>query len=369
MPETTWYVYDAGGQRLRKVTERQATGAAGEAAATPALKAQRVYLGGMFEIHRKYRGDGETVTLERATLHIADDKRRIALVETRTKGEEAGLPARSTRYQFSNHLGSSSLELDDSAQIISYEEYTPFGSTSYQIVRSRTEVSRKRYRFTGKERDKETGFYYHGARYYAPWLGRWASPDPAGLVDGPNLYAYVQNSPLTMSDPTGLWGWREVAVVAAVVVVGTVVSVATAGAAAPLAAAAVASIGLTGTAATVATGVAVGAVAGAVGGAAAGAAGETARQVVHGEDLDVGKSRAEPRASPLSGAPSVPPSRWPRRPWVPLPGQASAPRWPGPPAGSGRRLRSPAPRGPWLPEGGPLHSSRESGRPFGASAL
>ena len=41
------------------------------------------------------------------------------------------------RYQFGNHLGSASLELDDQAQIISYEEYTPYGSTSYQAVRSR----------------------------------------------------------------------------------------------------------------------------------------------------------------------------------------------------------------------------------------
>ena len=77
------------------------------------------------------------------------------------------------RYQFGNHLGSASLELDDQAQIISYEEYYPYGSTSYQAVRSQTEVSLKRYRYTGKERDEESGFNYQRARYYAPWLGRW----------------------------------------------------------------------------------------------------------------------------------------------------------------------------------------------------
>ena len=70
------------------------------------------------------------------------------------------------RYQFGNHLGSASLELDDQAQIISYEEYTPYGSTSYQAVRSQT-VTPERYRYTGKERDEENGLYYHGARYYA----------------------------------------------------------------------------------------------------------------------------------------------------------------------------------------------------------
>ena len=41
--------------------------------------------------------------------------------------------------------------------IISYEEYYPYGSTSYQAGRSAVEVSLKRYRYTGKERDEETG--------------------------------------------------------------------------------------------------------------------------------------------------------------------------------------------------------------------
>ena len=55
----------------------------------------------------------------------------------------------------------------------------PYGSTSYQAGRSVAEVSLKRYRYTGKERDEETGLNYHGARYYAPWLGRWTSCDPS----------------------------------------------------------------------------------------------------------------------------------------------------------------------------------------------
>ena len=44
-------------------------------------------------------------------------------------------------------------------QIISYEEYYPYGSTSYQAGRSAAEVSLKRYRYTGKERDEENGVY------------------------------------------------------------------------------------------------------------------------------------------------------------------------------------------------------------------
>jgi len=48
-----------------------------------------------------------------------------------------------------------------------YKEYHPFGTTSYRSGRTETEVSLKRYKYVGKERDDETGLYYYGARYYA----------------------------------------------------------------------------------------------------------------------------------------------------------------------------------------------------------
>ncbi len=197
-PETTWYVYDAGGQRVRKVTELQTV-----AGQTPTRMKERIYLGGL-EIYREYENDGATIKLERETLHIMDDEQRIALVETRTIDTEGGDPApqRLIRYQLGNHLGSTSLELDDQARVISYEEYYPYGSTSYQAVSSHTETP-KRYRYTGKERDEETGLCYHGARYYVCWLGRWTSPDPIGLLDGLNLYRFSQSNPVTFLDPNG----------------------------------------------------------------------------------------------------------------------------------------------------------------------
>jgi RHS repeat-associated protein len=193
-PETTYYAYDAAGERVRKVTDRAA--APGE---TPARRKERIYVGG-FEIYREYAHDGTTVTLERQTLPIHDDKQRIALVETRV--DSANDPSQIIRYQLGNHLGSVALELDQVADIISYEEYTPYGSTSYQAVRADTEAP-KRYRYTGKERDEESGFYYYGARYYAPWLGRWLSGDPVGIADDINLYCYVHCNPLMHVDPSG----------------------------------------------------------------------------------------------------------------------------------------------------------------------
>ncbi len=64
-------------------------------------------------------------------------------------------------------------------------------------------MSLKRYRYTGKERDEETGLYYHGARYYAPWVGGWVSYDPAGITDSTNLYWYARAAPASYVDYDG----------------------------------------------------------------------------------------------------------------------------------------------------------------------
>ncbi|MGH9474640.1 MAG: RHS repeat-associated core domain-containing protein, partial [Terriglobales bacterium] len=65
--------------------------------------------------------------------------------------------------------------------------------------------------FTGKPRDNSTGFDYFGARYYGSALGRFLTPDPAGLAavdpgnpQSWNRYAYALNNPVTNTDPTGL---------------------------------------------------------------------------------------------------------------------------------------------------------------------
>ncbi len=143
-----------------------------------------------------------------------DDKQRIALVETRTQGND-GSPAQLIRYQFGNHLGSASLELDDQAQIISYEEYYPYGSTTYQAVRSQTE-SAEAVSLHGQGAGRGERVYYHGARYYAPWLGRWISVDPAlwRLFDAQavtrmnarlplNPFMSMANNPITFVDIDG----------------------------------------------------------------------------------------------------------------------------------------------------------------------
>lgn len=188
---TAYYVYDAAGQRARKVVERAG-----------GLIQERFYLG-PFEIYRE-RNNGK-VALERETLHVMDDTRRIAIVETKTidDGAVVASPKPIIRYQLGNHLGSASLELDDTGGILSYEEYYPYGSTSYQAGSSAAEVSLKRFRYTGKERDDETALSYHGARYYAPWLGRWTAFDPIQIAGGINGFTYVEGNPICFHDPHG----------------------------------------------------------------------------------------------------------------------------------------------------------------------
>jgi RHS repeat-associated protein len=193
-----YFSYNGAGQRVHKVKIQGNT-----------IK-ERIYLGA-YEIYRERPTTG-AATLERRTLHVNDDTRRVALVETLTVGTAAngqGIndgPAQLIRYQLDNHLGSAVLELDGTpnANVVSYEEYHPYGTTAYRATASVLAKNPKRYAFTGKERDEETGLYYHGARYCAPWLGRWVSPDPAGLVDGTNPFEYARSNPIRYSDSGGM---------------------------------------------------------------------------------------------------------------------------------------------------------------------
>ena len=118
------------------------------------------------------------------------------------QGSPEGLANDQLRYSYTDLLGSHGLEIDGDGCVISREEFFPFGTTSVWACRNQTEASYKTLRYSGKERDN-TGLYYYGYRYYQPWTGRWLSADPAGAVDGLNLYAMVRNSPLSAVDDDG----------------------------------------------------------------------------------------------------------------------------------------------------------------------
>ncbi len=186
-----YFSYDAAGERVRKVYSH--SGIIGE----------RIYLGG-YEVYRRRTSGGQTLETERETLHAMDGQRRVAMVETLTvEGAYPADPKPRYRYQLDNHLNSALLEVDDEGMVITYEEYHPYGTTSFHSAWGGAEVSAKRYRYSGMERDEETGLSHHSARYYAPWLGRWTSSDPIGIDGGLNVYSFVLNRPMVLLDPTG----------------------------------------------------------------------------------------------------------------------------------------------------------------------
>ncbi|NJL73234.1 MAG: hypothetical protein HC888_17690 [Candidatus Competibacteraceae bacterium] len=152
--EQVYFQY-AGGIRARKFTEKSGS-----------TTEERIYLG-PFEIYRK-RING-ALDLERESLHVSDGSGRICIVETKTVADQAPVQNATPvwRYQLSNHLGSAATEVTQDGSIISYEEYHPYGTSAYRAVDASIDVSAKRYRYTGMERDEETGLAYHSARYYA----------------------------------------------------------------------------------------------------------------------------------------------------------------------------------------------------------
>jgi len=81
-------------------------------------------------------------------------------------------------------------------------------STAAIGLRAGLRWNRVESRYTGKERDAESGNDYFSARYYGSSMGRFMSPDPTGgHTEDPqtlNKYSYVANNPLSRTDPTGL---------------------------------------------------------------------------------------------------------------------------------------------------------------------
>ncbi|MFI0429208.1 SpvB/TcaC N-terminal domain-containing protein [Mariniflexile sp. HMF6888] len=203
IPVITYYQYDGSGQRIRKITENQTS-----AGVAPTKKEERIYISG-YETFKTYQGN--SVKFERETLSLLDEGHRFVMIETVKQNADPAPPqeervgVRLVRYQLHNHLGSAALELDGTldSKVISYEEYHPYGTTAYQAKNAAIKSAAKRYRYTGMERDEETGLEYHSARYYLPWLGRWLSGDPIGIEDGINLFAYTSNNTLKFVDPSG----------------------------------------------------------------------------------------------------------------------------------------------------------------------
>jgi RHS repeat-associated protein len=175
------YLYDAGGMRVKKLVRKQ-----------DGSWESRTYIDGIFEHTRNSAGE------QNNHLHVMDNQSRIAILRT---GDTLGDTWPAVQYHLGDHLGSGNVvrggakATDNTA--VGREEYYPYGDTSFGSF------AKKRYRYSGKEKDEESALYYYGARYYAGWLGRWVSCDPIGRDDGLNLFQFVHCNPIVGKDLIG----------------------------------------------------------------------------------------------------------------------------------------------------------------------
>ena len=209
--QSVYYRYGADGQRALKSSNQSET----------------LYFNTMWSrLH-----NSSAYNTERESKHIYLGSERLV---TRTNG--AGTQGNtytaqvSTYYYHSDHLGSAQLITDNEGREYERIEYTPYGE--YWIEKRAPENKTLPFKFTGKERDEETGLYYYGARYLDPRTSRWLSADPAlsdyipmapvndeakkhnqnlpgmgGIYNTVNfhLYHYAGNNPVKYIDPTGRW--------------------------------------------------------------------------------------------------------------------------------------------------------------------
>ena len=140
--------------------------------------------------------DTNTITF-RITLHSDTNMLFPAL------NRDAGSPANvlDIYYYHADHLGSASWITNKEGTPIEYIHYMPYGELWYDWQAS---SYNERFKFTGKERDTETGYDYFGARYYSSILGHWLSVDKLA-DDYPHITPYAQSAwnPIKNVDPNG----------------------------------------------------------------------------------------------------------------------------------------------------------------------
>jgi RHS repeat-associated protein len=167
---TTSFVYDGDGGRVKKISPDGT---------------QSIYVGSGYEVTKN--PDSTTSTIK--SIFLGENR----ICET---------IAASVYYFHQDHIGSSNVITDSTGKQVACYEYKPYGETSKVSGSFSTDI-----RFTGQRLDNSTGFYYYGARYYDPELGRFIQPDT--IIARPfdpqdlNRYAYCRNNPINYVDPTG----------------------------------------------------------------------------------------------------------------------------------------------------------------------
>jgi RHS repeat-associated protein len=148
----TQYLYNAEGKRVKKLVWKQS---------------------GDFDsytyIDDNYEYRINEIGREQTLHHVMDNESRLAIIR---EGFAFGDTTPAIKYNLQNFIGSSTVYLDNGGSNVNFEEYYPFGETSFGSY------ALKRYKYCGKERDIESGLIYYGARYCSAWTCRFVSVDP-----------------------------------------------------------------------------------------------------------------------------------------------------------------------------------------------
>ncbi|MDH2592472.1 RHS repeat-associated core domain-containing protein [Acinetobacter nosocomialis] len=123
------------------------------------------------------------------------------------KTEKQGKEFDDVWFYHCDHLGTPQEMTDHTGAIIWKAEYKAWGECKAEKAKSNffenSEIISNNIRFQGQYFDEETGLHYNRYRYYSPYVGRFVSKDPIGLLGGHNVYAYAPNS-IAWIDPLGL---------------------------------------------------------------------------------------------------------------------------------------------------------------------
>lgn len=153
----------------------------------------------------------DSASVASATVHVPGWalKWRKDIVYVGAK-EIAEVDAQGVHVTLVDHLGSPRFQVGPSGMVESIQKFLPFGESLTDPASAATFAKG----FTNHEQTDSSGLIYMQARFYAPWYGRFLSPDPARdqhfeETQSWNIYSYCQNDPTMKIDPTGMWGWKD----------------------------------------------------------------------------------------------------------------------------------------------------------------
>ncbi len=175
------YVYDASGQRVKKITDNKI----------------EYYLGKDYELNYTSDPVGMGSFSTRKAFFLGEA--RIAEFEQIQNAE--GVPPH-IRFFHGDHLGSTNIITNEQGNQTLLMEYLPYGEVKLRVGTDPVQNT-----FTGQKEDLESGLMYYNARYYDPKIGRFIQADSIvpNATDPQefNRYSYVNNNPIKFTDPTG----------------------------------------------------------------------------------------------------------------------------------------------------------------------